>query len=195
MADKSFKVSFTLDEKDANYFRNLYREARKNAKPEDEPRIIEDVKGLIGRVRSQPHVPSFVDEAIRSLEDLMQMLEDQDYALPKMEKTRALAALAYFANPEDVIPDNVPGLGFLDDAIMIKFVEEEFRHELWAYRKFRTFRAGAEQRPWTNVAEERLPRRLEEYRKSLRAKVKEKQEKDEARALKAKAVSPLRLRW
>ena len=32
---------------------------------------------------------------------------------------------------------------------MIKFVEDEFKHELWGYRKFRTFRGlGAEQRPW-----------------------------------------------
>lgn len=172
---KSFKVTFTLDESDAAHFRKLFREARKSASEEDPEKVLKDVKSLIERVRSSKRkVPRFVEDAISTLEDLIEMMEDEDYALPKSERTRVLAALAYFANPEDLIPDHIPALGFLDDAIMVKFVEDEFRHELWAYRKFRKFREGAEQRPWTSVARKRLPKRLADYRKELRAKVRAK---------------------
>ena len=146
MASKSFKVSFTLDESDAAYFRKLYRTAKQHASPEDRPKIVNEVNGLIERVRATKKAPPFVLEAILVLEDLIQMLDDEDYALPQPIAGRALAALAYFANPEDVIPDYIPGLGFLDDAIMIKFVEDEFRHELWAYRRFRKFRFPRVQR-------------------------------------------------
>ena len=90
---------------------------------------------------------------------------------PEQRQSAVLAALAYFANPQDLIPDEVPGLGFLDDAIMIKLVDEEFEHELWAYRKFCKLVAGAEQRPWTEVAQERRARRIAEFREQVRADI------------------------
>jgi uncharacterized membrane protein YkvA (DUF1232 family) len=182
MASKSCKITFSLDEHDSAYFQNLYKEAKKNAKSEDAPKILGEVKALIDRVRSVKRAPHFVAEAITTLEDLMQMLEDKDYGLPQKVAESAVAGLAYFANPQDAIPDHIPALGFLDDAIMISLVAEDFKHELWAYRKFRAFRSGAEQRPWTNVAQDRLPRRLEEYRKELRQKVVEKTAGEKARS-------------
>jgi uncharacterized membrane protein YkvA (DUF1232 family) len=184
MASKSFKITFSLDEHDSAYFQDLYRSAKRNAKAEDAPRIMGEVKALIGRVRSAKNVPNFVNEAITTLEDLMQMLEDQDYKLPKLVAESAVAGLAYFSNPQDVIPDHIPALGFLDDAIMISFVAEEFKHELWAYRKFRSFRSGAEQRPWTAVAKDRLPKRLESYRKELREEIEARKQADRAKAAK-----------
>jgi uncharacterized membrane protein YkvA (DUF1232 family) len=169
-----FKVTFTLDEHDANYFRNLYRKAKQGASEQDPQQINKEAMALVARVREAPKTPRFVIEAIEVLEDLVELVNDEDYAAPKSVQTQVLAALAYFSNPEDLIPDHIPALGFLDDAIMVKFIEDEFKVELWGYRKFRKFKAGAEQRPWTGVARERLPKRLEEQRKRIRADIAEK---------------------
>ena len=181
MASKVFKVSFTLDEQDASYFRGLFRKARKQASEQDPTEILSAARSLVESVRRSKKTPNCVLEAIETLEDLTQVIEDKDWAAPKKIVNEVVAALAYFANPEDLIPDHIPVLGFLDDAIMIKFVEEEFRHELSAYRKFRKFRDGAEHRPWTQVASKRLPGRLEAMRKKLRADVAARKAKDEAK--------------
>lgn len=174
---KKLKISFTLDESDAAYFRNLYRKARRGASGLDPNEVVKQVRRLVERVRGTKRAPRVVIEAVETLEDLIEMIEDKDYALPKRVANDVTAALAYFANPADLVPDQIPGLGFLDDAIMIKLVEDEFEAELWGYRKFRGFRRGAEQRPWTRVAQERLPKRLAEERKRIRAQVEERKQK------------------
>jgi uncharacterized membrane protein YkvA (DUF1232 family) len=176
---KKFKVAFELDEKDAAYFRDLYKQAKVNAAKLDQDAILKDARSLIEKVRASEHVPRFVLDAIQTLEDMTQIILDEEYKAPHVVKNQVLAGLAYFANADDLIPDHVPALGFLDDAIMVKFVEEEFKHELWGYRKFRGLGAPEEQRPWTQIGGERLRHRTDEHRKQIRAAINERRAKEE----------------
>jgi len=186
MASK-FKVSFTLDESDASYFRNLYKQAKKNARTYGREEIIADAREIVKEVKASKKTPGFVQEAIAILADLVDLIQDDDYDAPQPVQTEVLGALAYFSEPEDLIPDHIPGLGFLDDAIMVKFIEEEFKHELWGYRKFCKNRDVSEQRPWAATAKERLAERLAADRKNIRAQIAEREAKE---ALKRKKKGP-----
>ncbi len=176
-----FKVVFTLEEEDVAYYRSLYRQVRKGAKEQDPDAILVQAREIVQIVRASKKTPRFVTDAIEVLADLVDLIQDADYAAPASVRDSVLAALGYFANPEDLIPDHVPGLGFLDDAIMIRFVEEEFKHELWGFRKFRKVRDHMEQRPWSSVARERLRDRLQADRKAIRADIAKREAKDEVR--------------
>ncbi len=178
MAERRMKVSFALDEQDISYFRARFRKAKRAARDQDQNDMIAQTRSLVTALRSAKKAPNFVRESVSTIEDLVELIEDKGYRAPKAVVHKIVAALAYFANPDDLIPDEIPVLGFLDDAIMIKIVEGEFKHEIAAYRKFRRFEKGAEVRPWTSVASTRLPKRLEEQRKKLRAEVARKQESD-----------------
>ena len=77
-------------------------------------------------------------------------------------------ALAYFSEPEDLIPDDTPGLGYLDDAIMIEMVCRELRHEIQAYRDYCVYRAASASRPDGDTNTDWL----EERRRQLRSRMR-----------------------
>lgn len=182
MAANNFKIVFTLDEEDTAYFRGLFRRARKAAKSQDEESVIAGARSVLAEMRKAKKTPGFVVEAMTVLEDLTALIEDEDYKPPAAVRSRVLGALAYFSNPNDLIPDDIPVFGFLDDALMIKLVEAEFAHELWAFRKFRKYRDGAELRPWTATAKSRHSSRLQDQRKKLRLAVTHKVQRDSIKA-------------
>lgn len=135
----SLRVSFELDEEDLKHFRLIMREARKVAarlSPED---IVAHAQALLQQI-GNAKIPHFIRERLDNLDVMIKMLTDHQWRLPQKDATRVLNALAYFTEPEDLIPDHVPGLGFLDDAIMVELVTRELRHELDAYRDFCKYR-------------------------------------------------------
>jgi uncharacterized membrane protein YkvA (DUF1232 family) len=135
----SLRVSFELEESDLDHFRLIMREARKaaaNIAPEDIVAAAEELLNII----ADDGAPLFVRERLKKLRLMIDMLTDIDWRLPHQEANRVLNALAYFTEPEDLIPDHIPGLGFLDDAIMIELVVRELKHEIEAYDDFRDYR-------------------------------------------------------
>jgi uncharacterized membrane protein YkvA (DUF1232 family) len=133
------RISFELDDNDLKHFQLIMDEARKAARriaPEDIVAAAEDL------LRSVPEsgAPGFVVERLERLQLMIDMLSDIEWRLPHQDATRVLNALAYFTEPEDLIPDHIPGLGFLDDAIMIELVVRELKHEIEAYQDFCDYR-------------------------------------------------------
>jgi len=140
----SLRISFELDENDLKHFRLIMQEARQVASqlpPED---IVAAAEALLADIEEST-APGFIVNRLHNLKLLIGMLSDIDWRLPHQEAARVLNALAYFAEPEDLIPDHIPGLGFLDDAIMIELVLRELKHEVDAYRDFCSYRERLQQ--------------------------------------------------
>ena len=112
------RVSFELDDDDLNHFRLIMREARKSAARLAPEIIVANAEALLGEIR-ESSVPLFIRQRLDKLKIMIQMLQDLQWRLPSAESARVLNALAYFAEPEDLIPDHIPGVGFLDDAILL----------------------------------------------------------------------------
>ncbi|MDH3374170.1 MAG: YkvA family protein [Gammaproteobacteria bacterium] len=135
----SLRVSFELDESDLTHFRLIMREARKAVARMAPEEIVAAAEVMLQDLVTRS-TPGFILERIKKLQMLIRMMTDLDWRLPHQEATRVLNALAYFTEPDDLIPDHIPGLGFLDDAIMVELVVRELKHEIEAYRDFCEFR-------------------------------------------------------
>ena len=183
------KVTFKLSDRDVRYLRRIMRKASTAAKSQDEASVIKAAVAMAAEVRKfKP--PQYVIERVSKLETLVKMIQDQQYGLPGPVRRKILNALCYFSLPTDLIPDTIPGLGFLDDAIMIELLVRELKHELAAYRDFCTFRDSAQQRPWTKVGEKALENQLVSQRRKLRARIAARMAKDSERT----KVAPWSLR-
>ncbi len=144
------QVAFELDEADLKHFELIMREARKaaaNAPPEV---IVAGAQNLLKKI-SSARVPDFILLRLEKLDIMIKMLADHEWRLPAQDAARVLNALAYFCEPEDLIPDHIPGIGFLDDAIMIELVVAELRHEIEAYQDFCDFRDSQPTKPGVKV--------------------------------------------
>ncbi len=133
------RISFELDDDDLKHFRLIMDQARQAARglePEDIVAAAEDILTNI----PESDAPGFVVERLARLKLMIRMLTDIEWRLPHQDASRVLNALAYFAEPEDLIPDHIPGLGFLDDAIMIELVARDLKHEIEAYQDFCGYR-------------------------------------------------------
>jgi uncharacterized membrane protein YkvA (DUF1232 family) len=133
------KVTFELSDRDLRHLRALVKDASQRFAVGNEEEIVAAAQGLVATM-SEEEVPDFVRERVLKLEALIEMLRDEEWAMSGDDRGRVVKALAYFAEPEDLIPDRIPGLGFLDDAIIVELVVQDLRPELDAYADFCKFR-------------------------------------------------------
>lgn len=183
----SLTLSLTLSDRDLKYFRKALKMARDAVKDAEAAEIIEATRLVFDEIKLADPLPDFVAKRIPQIETLIMMLEDKEWALPRLERERLLATFVYFGDPEDLIPDDIPVIGYIDDIIMIELVVRELRHALDAYNDFCRFRKAItrERKKGATAAERKL--QLQKRRTQLHARMKRRLQKD----LKGKRPSPL----
>jgi uncharacterized membrane protein YkvA (DUF1232 family) len=167
-------IAFELSDADLEFFRRAMREVKATARGRDERSILAAASQLAAKTATR-ELPNFVRERIARLNELIRMLDDPEWRLAGKHRARVLGALAYFAEPVDLIPDQIPGFGFLDDAIMVELVVRDLQHEIDAYTDFCRYR---EQQVHLEKSDPELRRaRLEKRRKAMYARMDRRRER------------------
>lgn len=135
----SLDITIQLGDADLDHFIEAMQRAQSKAADLSAKAIVDAASKLLVDV-PRTNVPQFIKERLENLDQMIQLVVDEGYGLPEEDRKRVLSCLAYFADPDDIIHDSVPVIGFLDDAIMIELCVRELRLELEAYGDFVRYR-------------------------------------------------------
>ncbi len=144
----AIEILFELSDQDVEHFASMARTAQKAFQDSDadDNVVIESTNALLQSAIEQENLPEFIATRLTILQVMVNMIQDKDWNLPDEDRKRVLSAMAYFKYAEDLIPDHIPGIGFLDDAIMIELIKRDLDAEISTYRDFCQFRIAEQQR-------------------------------------------------
>jgi uncharacterized membrane protein YkvA (DUF1232 family) len=160
------------------FFREALRKSRNAVRHAEETEIVEAIGDVLDDIRSQEPLPDFVSRRIPELESLIRMLKDHEWRLPKDERERLLATFVYFGDPEDILPDHIPVIGYLDDVIMIELAVRELLHVREAYDDFCEYRDEYDTRFKTGHDGAVRRDRIDRKRQQLQQRMKRRMAKD-----------------
>jgi len=165
------KISFELSESDLDHFRTVMQKAREANSHLTTKDIVNNACKLLAQINASD-ASSFIRNRMSILETLIGMVVDRGWGMVEEDLDRVVQALSYFSDADDLIPDNIPGLGFLDDAIMIELVARELEHEIQAYRDFVVYRAAETSRHGETAESLERADWLEERRVQLHSRMR-----------------------
>ena len=184
-------ITFTLSDSDLNHFQAIVDKSKTAMESDENAVNIEAAaRQLINDAKSSD-LPAFIDDRLSQLQIVIDMVGDEEWQLSEEERRRVLGALVYFCDPEDLIPDHIPGLGFLDDAIYVELVIRELKAEIESYEEFVEYRAAEEKRRAEAGEDTKVGREewLADKRAALHARMRKR------RGSKRSGGSGWRLRW
>lgn len=175
-----YKLTIELSDRDLRHFRAELLKARESVQIAEDEEILGAARELVASMRSAD-LPDFVVERLEKLENAIAMLTDPDWRLDPQERSPMLGALAYLCDPEDIIPDDIPGIGLLDDAVMIELAFRELRHEIEAYADYRKFARSLPRGLGRKANPDLLAKKLEARRTQLLARMRRRRKAEKRR--------------
>ncbi|MEE9166687.1 MAG: hypothetical protein V3U24_04385 [Candidatus Neomarinimicrobiota bacterium] len=117
-------VTFHLTEDDVA----RYREEIERFPLENEGAVLRSLPEKLKSMARGRHLSTFVLDLVHDVELLYEALTPRE-RIPDHSRKMILYALRYFVESEDEIPDSIDILGYMDDAVLIRWVVDEIKRK------------------------------------------------------------------
>ena len=165
------RITFELSAADIERFQAALAKSRRATRCADEVDVIDATKYALDHL-SASTAPEYVRRRLVEVQRLILMLEDEAWALTDPERSEVVETLAYFSDPDDLIPDDIEVIGLLDDAIMLELLLRRLRRVLNAYADFCAYRTTLAAMPGDSEQRRLHARCLAERRSRLHARMR-----------------------
>jgi uncharacterized membrane protein YkvA (DUF1232 family) len=118
-----------MDKKEQEGFNDAKRSAEEYAKDKEKTAYL--LKEAFEKAKENKGALSKIWDDLMSLFRLLKAWRAGEYTeVPWQTILFAIAAVIYFVNPFDAVPDFIPGVGYLDDITVIGFVMHSLRKNI-----------------------------------------------------------------
>lgn len=124
--------------------------------PEHAPFSVDQIAGAARRVlraSMKGQESAFIKVRMRRAGEMRTVLKDQQWSIPAPIELKMREVVAYLDDPAGLIPNDVPVIGYLDDAILVDIAMDSVRGELENYADFCRFRWAEAARLQTSEVE------------------------------------------
>lgn len=147
------KIALELSDDDLAYYSRVLDSVWKKNSKRPEKELLDGARASLKRAQ-KAKAPEYVRARLADIGTLIELLGDGEWPIEAGDRRRILAAVGYFAVGKDMISDKIPGIGYLDDAIMAELVTRELKPDLDGYQAFCAYRDNEEARRGTKVSRE-----------------------------------------
>jgi uncharacterized membrane protein YkvA (DUF1232 family) len=129
--------------------RNIFNRERLAADGKRIERAVKKAGRMMGEFEKKG-IPQGLRQVWTDVKDIYSMLRDSirgDYSVPFRTMAAVAVTLLYLANPFDLIPDFLPGIGYIDDVFIVSLCVKFISEDLDEYRQWKS--SGAEEEPLT----------------------------------------------
>ncbi|WP_371533164.1 YkvA family protein [Psychrobacter sp. Arc29] len=123
-------------------------------KNDKEKTLVSNLKYLIGKedkLKEKLEDNSYLEPFSDDLMLFMSLIKDYykgDYRkIPFRTLSAGVVGAIYTLNPIDLIPDSIPFIGYIDDALVLKFCLKQAQKDLQKYKVWKQEQADAESKP------------------------------------------------
>jgi len=124
-------ITVDIDDQVKEHFNNFIEKHGIEVDPDD----ISQARKEIAQIRTKIS-DGYILGQVSNLEAMIAMVEDKVWKIKKVNMEKINATIKYFVDDDDVIPDNIPGIGYLDDCIIIDSTMDDVYDELMEFEDF-----------------------------------------------------------